>query len=73
MKIIKINFISQIETLYKKAHAAIRADPAKGKKPEKKITKKRWNKAKLTLESYKAGIEQRKTDFLARIEAESEA
>jgi large subunit ribosomal protein L5e len=62
-----------IETLYKKAHAAIRADPSQSKKPEKKITKKRWNKAKLTLEQYRAGIEQRKTDFLARLEAESEA
>lgn len=61
-----------IETIYKKAHASIRADPAHSKKPEKKITKKRWNKAKLTLEARKAGILKRKTDFLAKLE-ESEA
>lgn len=62
-----------IENLYKKAHANIRADPVYNKKPEKKVTKKRWNLAKLTLEQRKAGIQKRKTDILARIEAESEA
>ena len=66
-------FFSQIENIYKKAHAAIRNDPVYSKKPEKKVTKKRWNKAKLTLEARKAGIQKRKTDFLAKLEAESEA
>lgn len=62
-----------IETIYKKAHASIRADPSHSKKPEKKVTKKRWNKAKLTLEARKAGVAKRKSDFLAKLEAESEA
>jgi large subunit ribosomal protein L5e len=59
--------------MYKKAHAEIRKNPAYSKKPEKKVTKKRWNKAKLTLTERKAGVEKRKTDFLAKLEAESEA
>jgi large subunit ribosomal protein L5e len=62
-----------IETLYKKAHENIRADPVYSKKAEKKITKKRWNKAKQGLEARKASINKRKTDFLAKLEAESEA
>lgn len=62
-----------IENIYKKAHSSIRADPSLAKKAAKKITKKRWNAAKLTLEQRKAGVEKRKTDFLASLEAESEA
>ncbi|KFM66007.1 60S ribosomal protein L5-A, partial [Stegodyphus mimosarum] len=33
-----------MEDLYKKAHAAIRADPERLPKPEKTVTKKRWNR-----------------------------
>jgi len=62
-----------VETMYKKAHAAIRNDPSHSKKPAKKVTKKRWNKAKLTLEQRKAGVAKRKEDFLAKIQAETEA
>lgn len=63
----------QIETIYKKAHANIRSDPSKGKKTEKKITKKRWNKAKQTLQQRKDYVSKRKSDFLAKLAAESEA
>lgn len=63
----------EIENLYKKAHASIRSDPSLAKKVEKKVNKKRWNLAKLNNAQRKAGVEKRKEDFLAKLEAESEA
>merc|ERR1719495_723013 len=36
-----------IEDMYKKAHAAIRADPSPKAKVQKEVTKKRWNAAKI--------------------------
>ena len=70
----QIRFLSsQIETLYKKCHANIRANPAHGKKAAKKITKKRWNKAKQTLQQRKDYVSKRKSDYLAKLAAESEA
>jgi len=63
-----------LENIYKKAHAAIRADPAHKKKEHKKpATKKRWNDAKLTLEQRKAKVAARKAAFLANLKAEAEA
>lgn len=62
-----------IETIYKNAHAGIRKDPVFHKKPEKKVTKKRFNLAKLTLEARKAKIAKHKADFLAKIQADVEA
>lgn len=59
--------------MYKKAHSAIRSDPSHTKKPEKKVTKKRWNKAKQTLEQRKQYVAKRKEDFMAKLQAESEA
>merc|ERR1711974_187152 len=40
-----------IEGMYKKAHTAIRANPVRDAKPEKKVTKKRWTDKKLTSEA----------------------
>lgn len=62
----------QIETIYKKAHSAIRADPVYKKKPAKKVTKKRWNQVKLTLEQRKTKIAAHKADFLAKLKADAE-
>jgi large subunit ribosomal protein L5e len=62
-----------IETIYKKAHSSIRADPVYKKKPAKKVTKKRWNKPKLTLEQRKTKIAAHKAEFLAKLQAEAEA
>lgn len=62
-----------IETLYKKAHSAIRSDPGQPKKAAKKITKKRWNLAKQTLQQRKDYVSKRKSDYLAKLAAESEA
>jgi len=63
-----------LEEIYKKAHATIRADPAH-KKAEitKPATKKRWNAAKLTLEQRKAKVTARKEAFIAKIKAEADA
>lgn len=63
----------QIETIYKKAHSSIRADPIHKQKAEKKIVKKRWNKAKQTLQQRKDYVSKRKSDYLAKLAAESEA
>lgn len=61
-----------IETIYKKAHSAIRADPAHKKKAAKKVTKKRWNKLKLTLEQRKVKIAAHKAEFIAKLKAGSD-
>nr|BAN20290.1 ribosomal protein L5 [Riptortus pedestris] len=60
----------QVEEIYKKAHAAIRADPSK-KAPAKTKTpvKKRWNRAKLTLAERKNSIAQKKAAFLKKVQA----
>jgi large subunit ribosomal protein L5e len=63
-----------LEEIYKKAHAAIRADPAHKKvEHTKPATKKRWNDAKLTLEQRKAKVAARKAIFMAKLKAESDA
>nr|AXR98596.1 60S ribosomal protein L5 [Haliotis fulgens] len=61
-----------IEAMYKKAHAAIRADPVKKAKPQKTITKKRWTKAKVTLAQRKARVKQKKAAFIKKLEAEAD-
>ncbi|XP_072935108.1 large ribosomal subunit protein uL18 [Epargyreus clarus] len=64
-----------IETLYKKAHEAIRADPSHKKKESKKdpAKQKRWNKRKLTLAERKNRIRQKKESFVKRLQAQVEA
>jgi len=62
-----------IETIYKKAHSSIRADPVYKKKPAKKVTKKQWNKVKLTLDQRKKKIAAHKAKFLAKLQAEADA
>jgi len=63
-----------IEGLYKKAHEAIRADPAQQKKPaednkEPAKKHKRWNKKKLTLAIRRNKLAHQKADFLKKLEA----
>jgi len=57
----------QMEALYKKAHAAIRAKPEAEKKPPAKADakKKRWNPKKMTLAERKNRVKQRK-EYLKR-------
>ncbi|XP_071489045.1 large ribosomal subunit protein uL18-like [Diadema antillarum] len=53
-----------LEQMYKNAHAAIRADPVAKSKPERTVTPKRWNRAKLTLAQRKDRVKQKKASFL---------
>jgi len=58
-----------IETIYKKAHEAIRANPEHAKKARtKEPVKKRWNRAKLTLSERKNRVAQKKASFLKKLE-----
>lgn len=70
---VNIDVVFQMETIYKNAHAAIRANP----EPEKKAEKapftgkpKRWNRRKLTLAERKDRVAQKKKSFLAKFEEE---
>merc|ERR1719242_964294 len=61
-----------MEDIYKKCHAAIRKDPSPKAKAESKVTKKRWNAAKIGLAARKAKVEKTKAEFLAQIEEQKE-
>jgi large subunit ribosomal protein L5e len=54
-----------MEEMYKKAHAAIRADPSPAKKEKKNPTKKRFNEKALTYEQRRERIEKKKAAILA--------
>jgi len=60
-----------IETMYKKAHEAIRADPEakKSTKDPSKIKKKRWTAKKLTHAERKERVAAKKSEFLAKLES----
>jgi large subunit ribosomal protein L5e len=49
-----------LSAVYKKAHDSIRANPERPTKPEKKVTKKRWNAKKITLQERKARVSNKK-------------
>lgn len=63
----------QIENLYKSAHAAIRADPTHKPAEKKEVTKKRWNRKKLTLSERKNRVAQKKASFIKKLEAGQES
>jgi large subunit ribosomal protein L5e len=64
-----------LEGSYKKAHAAIRANPETIKKTKdtSKQIKKRWNLKKLSGVVRRHHVKQRKAAFLKNLEAEKEA
>lgn len=64
-----------VEEMYKKAHAAIRANPDRVKKDKKKDIPKppRFNKKKLTLAARKNKIALKKKAVIARLDAEAKA
>ncbi|XP_067058116.1 large ribosomal subunit protein uL18-like [Acropora muricata] len=64
----------QMEEMYKKAHAAIRADPvAKAKTPYKgELPPKRYNQKKLTHQERKARVEKKKAEFLKQHQQEGD-
>ncbi|XP_054715933.1 60S ribosomal protein L5-A-like [Uloborus diversus] len=59
-----------VEEIYKKAHAGIRADPERKPKPEKIVTKKRFNRAKMNLKERRNRIKQKKAAVVKRLDAE---
>jgi len=59
---------ANMEEMYKKAHAAIRADPALKKAADKKVTKKRWTAKKLTGDARRAKVAKAKEEFLSQLE-----
>lgn len=61
-----------MEDMYKKCHAAIRKDPAAKPKTDKKVTKKRWNLAKIGLAARQEKVKNAKEAFLAQIEDQRE-
>lgn len=62
---------TQVEEMYKKAHAAIRADPEAKPAAKKDVTKKRWNRVKLSNAQRKARVAQKKEAFLKTLSAEA--
>ena len=61
-----------VQTVLFQCHAAIRKDPSPKAKAESKVTKKRWNAAKIGLAARKAKVEKTKAEFLAQIEEQKE-
>jgi large subunit ribosomal protein L5e len=61
----------KIEDMYKKAHAAIRANPDPAPKKEKKtdVKPKRWNRAKMSLAEKRNRIKQKKAWMKRKMEA----
>jgi len=58
-----------LEQVYKKAHAAIRANPDHVVAPKKDIVKKRWQRAKMSTKDRKNRIKQKKAYHLKKGEA----
>ena len=61
-----------VQAVLFQCHAAIRKDPSPKAKAESKVTKKRWNAAKIGLAARKAKVEKTKAEFLAQIEEQKE-
>merc|ERR1712179_632287 len=57
-----------VEEMYKKAHAAIRADPAAKPAVKKEIIPKRFNRKKLSRQQRKDRVKQRQNAFLRKME-----
>lgn len=62
---------TKVEEMYKKAHAAIRADPESKPAAKKEVQKKRWNRVKLSNAQRKARVAQKKEAFLKTLTAEA--
>jgi len=53
-----------MEEMYKKCHASIRGDPEAKSKATREVTRKRWNRKKLSIEQRKDRVRQKKESFL---------
>merc|ERR1712223_516918 len=61
-----------MEAMYTKCHAAIRADPAAKPKEKKEVDKKRWNRARISYAQRQNRVAQVKASFLRAQAAEEE-
>jgi len=61
-----------MEAIYTKCHAAIRADPAAKPKEKKEVDKKRWNRARISYAQRANRVAQVKASFLRAQAAEEE-
>lgn len=61
-----------LEEMYRKGHAAIRADPESKAKPTKEVKVKRWNRAKMTKVQREDRIKQQKAAFIKKLQAEDD-
>ncbi|XP_002736904.1 large ribosomal subunit protein uL18-like [Saccoglossus kowalevskii] len=59
-----------VEEMYKKAHAAIRADPVHKPKPKRDVKPKRWNRASLSKAQRDDRVRQKKASHLRAREKE---
>lgn len=59
-----------MEEMYKKAHANIRANPARPEVAKKEHVKKQWNRKKLSTAQRKARVAQKKEAYLKSLEAD---
>lgn len=57
-----------IEEMYKKCHAAIRADPAPKPAPKREVKVKRWNRIKMSNAQRKDRVKQKKAAFLKKLQ-----
>jgi len=62
---------SKVEEMYTKAHAAIRANPEAKPSDKKEVTKKRWNRLKLSNAQRKARVAQKKEAYLKTVSTEA--
>jgi|UniRef100_A0A0B6Y0E3 large subunit ribosomal protein L5e len=62
---------SKVEEMYTKAHAAIRANPEAKPSAKKEVTKKRWNRLKLSNAQRKARVAQKKEAYLKTVSTEA--
>jgi len=58
-----------IEGLYKNAHQAIRKDPSRAKRPEKKVEKKVWTAQKMSRVQRKSRVTHKKKAYLKKLAA----
>jgi len=63
---------SKIEEMYKKCHAAIRKNPELKPAADKKVTKKRWNRKKLSNPQRAARVQQKKVAYLKSLQDAAE-
>lgn len=57
-----------MEEMYKKCHAAIRADPAAKPAPKKEVKVKRWNRTKMSNAQRQDRVKQKKEAFLKKLQ-----